>query len=210
MTLPADPAARALAANVSRETFLRLEAFAALLKKWNPVINLVAGSTLRDLWARHMLDSAQVLDLAPESARTWADLGSGGGFPGLVVAILAAERRPDLRVTLVESDQRKATFLRTVARETGISARILSERVEDIPPLNADVVSARALAPLSALLDLSARHLAPGGTVLFPKGASHAGEVTEALERWRFAVQNHPSRTDPQAVILRIGEIARA
>ena len=204
-------AARArIGQNVSRETFGRLETHAALLRKWNPAINLVAGSTLGDLWARHMLDSAQLFDLAPDTARVWADLGSGGGFPGMVVAILAAETRPKLEMILIESDLRKATFLRTVARETGLTARVIPARIEDVPALGADVVSARALASLDKLLPLAERHLAPGGVALFQKGATHRAEVAEALARWRFTVHNHPSQTDPQAVVLRIGEISSA
>lgn len=199
-----------IAQNVSRETLQRLDSYAALLKKWNPAINLVAGSTLGDLWSRHMLDSAQLVDLAPESARIWTDLGSGGGFPGLVVAILAAEKRPALEVALIESDLRKATFLRTVARETGLTVRVIPSRIEEAAPMGADVVSARALASLEKLLPLAERHLASGGIALFQKGATHRAEVAEALARWRFTVHNHASQTDPQAVVLRIGEIARA
>lgn len=207
----AEGRADALAAlNVSRETAARLDTYAALLEKWNPAINLVAKSTLAELWRRHILDSAQLLALAPPGARLWADLGSGGGFPGLVVAILAADTAPDLRLTLVESDRRKAAFLETVLRETGISATVAAERIEDLAPLEADIVSARALAPLPALLGHAHRHLAPGGIALFPKGARHRGEIAESLERWRFSVQKHPSRTDPDAVILSIGDIERA
>lgn len=195
--------------DVSRETSGRLERFAALLEKWNAAINLVARSTLADLWDRHILDSAQVFALCPEGARHWADLGSGGGFPGLVVAILAAELRPELRVTLVESDVRKATFLMAAARDCGVSAQVLARRIEAVPPLGADVLSARALAPLDKLLAHAERHLAPGGVALFPKGAQHAAELSEALARWRFRSEKHPSRTDPDSVILKIGEIAR-
>ena len=198
------------ALNVSRETAARLDTYAALLEKWNPAINLVAKSTLAALWPRHILDSAQLLALAPPGARRWADLGSGGGFPGLVIAILAADTAPDLRLTLVESDRRKAAFLETVLRETGISATVAAERIEDLPPLAANIVSARALAPLPVLLGHAHRHLAPGGIALFPKGARHRGEIAESLERWRFSVQKHPSRTDPDAVILSIGDIERA
>lgn len=198
------------ALDVSRETIERLDTYVALLAKWNPAINLVARSTLPELWTRHILDSAQLLELAPERARHWADLGSGGGFPGLVIAILAAEKRPELRVTLVESDLRKAAFLNTVVREVGLSTVICAERIESLPPLKADVLSGRALAPLTDLLAHAERHLAEGGLALFPKGAAHKAEIAEALERWRFSVQKHPSRTDPEAVLLSIGDIARA
>jgi 16S rRNA (guanine527-N7)-methyltransferase len=195
--------------DVSRETAERLAEYAALLRAWNPKINLVSKRTLADLETRHFADSAQLLALAPHDATTWADLGSGGGFPGLVVAILAAEARPALRVTLVESDQRKAVFLRTVAQRTGVPATVFAGRIESIPPLGTDVLSARALAPLSALLDHASRHLRDGGTALFPKGANWRAEVDEALERWRFRCENLPSVTSPDGAILRIGEIHR-
>jgi 16S rRNA (guanine527-N7)-methyltransferase len=196
--------------NVSRETVSRLDAYAALLEKWNPAINLVAKSTLAELWTRHILDSAQLFDLAPLDAKRWADLGAGGGFPGLVIAILAAEKRPELKIALVESDARKAAFLQAALRETGLAAEVIAERIEKIPPLQADVVSARALAPLPKLLAYAERHLAEGGVALFPKGAGAEAELSESLERWQFSVQKHPSRTDQEAAVLRIGELKRA
>jgi 16S rRNA (guanine527-N7)-methyltransferase len=195
--------------DVSRETAERLAEYAALLRAWNPKINLVSRQTLVDLESRHFADSAQLLALAPPEAATWADLGSGGGFPGLVIAILAAESRPALHVTLVESDQRKAVFLRTVAQRTGVSVTILADRIETVPPLGTHLLSARALAPLTILLDYADRHLAPSGTALFPKGANWRAEVDEALERWRFRCENLPSATSPDGAILRIGEIHR-
>lgn len=190
-------------------TVQRLDMLVALLRKWSPKINLVAPSTLPEVWTRHVLDSGQVFDLAPEGTRDWADLGSGGGFPGLVVAILAAERTPQMQVTLVESDQRKAAFLRTVSRETSVSVTVLAERAEALPCLYADVVSARALAPLPKLLELAEQHLKPGGVALFPKGATHRDELRDALAMWSFTVQNHPSESHPDAALLRIGDIAR-
>lgn len=195
--------------DVSRETYRRLKTYEALLRKWNPAINLVSHRTLEEAWTRHFIDSAQIFDLAPKTARHWTDLGSGGGFPGMVIAILAAEKAPKMRVTLVESDQRKATFLRNVARETGVGAEVIAKRIEDVPPLGADVLSARALAPLTQLLTYAERHLCPDGIALFPKGAGHQAELDEALETWRFDVHKTPSRTEPGAVILSIGGIAR-
>lgn len=196
--------------DVPRETSARLAAYAALLRKWNPAINLVSRSTLEALETRHIADSAQLFDLRPPGARHWVDLGSGGGFPGMVIAILAAEAEPDLRVTLIESDLRKATFLRTVARELDLgNVAILNTRIEDAPPQGADVLSARALAALPVLLGFAERHLGPDGIALFPKGARHAAELANALETWRATVQKFPSKTDPQAVILQLGGIAR-
>lgn len=195
--------------DVSRETLERLEAYAELLRRWNPRINLVSGKTIFDLWNRHILDSAQLFDLMPDNSTTWADIGSGAGFPGAVVAILAAERNPGLSVTLVESDLRKATFLRAVSRETSTRFTVLSERIELIEPLNSDVLSARALAPLTNLLSFAELHLKPEGTALFPKGANVDREMSLALEAWRFRCEMLPSKTAEDAVILRIGDIER-
>ena len=196
--------------DVSRETEARLDALVAHLGRWNAAINLVARSTMASVWTRHILDSGQLFDLVPTGAQRWADLGSGAGFPGLVIAVLAAERAPGLRVTLVESDLRKAEFLRRAARVCGVAVTVHARRIEAIAPLGADVVSARALAPLVDLLGFAERHLRPGGSALFPKGAGHEAEIAAALERWRFSVQKHPSRTDPDSVVLRIGDIGRA
>ncbi|SIO19937.1 16S rRNA (guanine(527)-N(7))-methyltransferase RsmG [Vannielia litorea] len=194
--------------DVSRETCQRLDTYAALLAKWNKAINLVAPATLPDLWRRHFLDSAQVLQHGPTSG-LWLDIGTGGGFPGLVCAILAADSRPELTFEFVESDQRKCTFLATVLRETGITASIHSARVEALEPRRAQALSARALAPLTALLDHAERHLARGGIALFLKGAQHDAELAKALEKWAFDVQKHPSETDPTGALLTIGNITR-
>lgn len=195
--------------DVSRETLERLYAYHQLLHKWNPSINLVSRSTLTEAWSRHFADSAQLWSLSPETATHWADFGSGGGFPGMVIAILAADRRPEMAVSLVESDSRKAAFLATVARETGVKPRIFTSRTEALPPLHADIVSARALAPLDILLGHAERHLAPGGMALFPKGEKAQAELDKARARWRFSLQEHRSLTDPSAVILVIEGLSR-
>lgn len=192
---------------VSRETIAQLESYVALLEKWNPRINLVARSTLGQVWDRHFVDSAQVFAYAPETARHWVDLGSGGGFPGLVVAVLAKELRPEMRVTLVESDTRKATFLRTVIRELSLPAQVIDARIEAVDPLQADVLSARALADLTQLLGFSDLHRKPNGLSLFPKGATWEKEVKDAQQKWRFEYERFTSKTEAEAVILRIGEI---
>lgn len=195
--------------NVSRETLERLEHFVATLRKWNPKINLVASSTLGNVWQRHIDDSIQVFDLAPSAGEQWADLGSGGGFPGIVAAILSAAERPEMMITLVESDKRKAAFLNTVIKELGLHASVLAERIESVPPLAADILSARALAPLPDLLAYAEKHMSPGGAAIFPKGIRHVEEIERALEDWRFTLQKIPSKTDPSAVVLLIGGIAR-
>lgn len=198
-----------IAANVSRETLQRLDTYADLLTRWNPKINLVAKSTIPELWTRHLLDSVQVAHLAPETYEKWVDIGSGGGFPGLVVAILAAERQPQAHFTLIESDQRKCAFLRSVARECGLKVDILAKRIESAPEQGADVLSARALTQLDGLLGFAEHHLAAGGAALFQKGARWREEVRAAEAHWRFSCEAVPSTTEPEAVILKIGGIER-
>lgn len=202
---PADFAARMA---VSRETLARLEHYAALLAKWNRAINLVGPDSLPDLWRRHILDSAQLADYLPPAPagrpRRIADLGSGAGFPGLVLAILGCGE-----LHLVESDQRKAQFLRTVSRETGAGATVHSRRIEDLSPLSADCVTARALAPLGRLLDYALPHLAPGGVALFLKGQGAEDELTDAGRTWTMTVERWPSITDPRGRILRLSGLAR-
>lgn len=193
--------------NVSRETREKLGRYGRLLEKWNPRINLVAAKSLDDACARHFLDSAQLFKYAPEAGH-WVDIGSGGGFPGAVIGIMAAEN-PDLDVTLIESDQRKCAFLRTVARETTSKFNVIAERIEKVAPLGADVLSARALAPVQTLLEYAEQHLSPDGEALFLKGKRAQVEIEEALERWSFECETLPSETDPEAQVLKIGEIKR-
>ncbi|MFD1913646.1 16S rRNA (guanine(527)-N(7))-methyltransferase RsmG [Halodurantibacterium flavum] len=192
--------------DVSRETIERLEAFEALLRRWNAAINLVSKTTLDDVWTRHFLDSAQVAALS-SSASHWADLGSGGGFPGLVVAVIYKEKSPETRFSLVESDARKSAFLATVIRDLDLKAQVIAKRIEATEPLRADVVSARALAPLATLCGYAARHLADGGRAVFLKGANHREEIAEARKLWQFECQLHPSVSDPTGVILCIENI---
>jgi 16S rRNA (guanine527-N7)-methyltransferase len=193
----------------SRETAARLDALEALVRRWSPRINLVAPGDLGDLRRRHSLDSAQLVDLAPETATDWLDLGSGGGFPGLVVAAIAADRRPGLRVTLVESDARKCAFLATAARELGLDVVVENRRAEALAPRPVDVVSARALAPLARLFPLVAPFFGPRTVGLFPKGAQVDGELTAAAPAWHSVVERLPSATDPAAAILRVTELRR-
>lgn len=205
-----DEARARIAADVSRETFNRLETYAVALVKWQKAINLVAPSTIPELWSRHFLDSAQVFDLNDARDGLWLDIGSGGGFPGLVCAAIAAEKAPDMRFTFIESDLRKGSFLRTVAAEMGLKIGVLTRRIEEAPPQNAAVISARALASLTRLLGFAEQHLARGGTALFLKGATHAQEVEEALETWQMTMESVPSQTADGAVILKIGDVRRA
>lgn len=195
--------------DVSRETLVRLEQFAALLTRWNARINLVASSTVPDLWGRHILDSTQIFALAPRSTRHWVDLGSGGGFPALICAILAREGLPECHFTLIESDKRKCAFLTTAARDLDLPVRVIAERAEAVPGQSADVVSARALAPLPDLLPLVAAHLGQNGVALLPKGKNHAAELAAARAGWQFDADAVESQTDPLARVLILKGIAR-
>ncbi len=196
--------------DVSRETLERLRLYEALLIKWNPRINLVSKATLSDAWNRHFLDSAQLWMLNTRIEGHWVDLGSGAGFPGLVAAVLAAEHAPAMRFTLVESDVRKTAFLQTVARECGLSLGLVSDRIEALPSLNADILSARALAPLEKLLDYAEKHVRSDGICLFPKGETVHKEIAEAQRLWKFDYHLHPSRTESRAAIVEIGVFGRA
>ena len=194
--------------NVSRETLDKLQAFADLVQKWTSKINLISKPSVPEVWDRHILDSAQIYDLAPSSGH-WIDLGSGGGFPGIVVCILAHGQGADQTFTLVESDQRKSTFLRTAIRELSLDARVLTQRIEEIAPLQTDILSARALADLDALLGFAEMHLKPGGTALFPKGAQWEKEHRDAQIQWSYDCDPIKSKTNPDAAILKIKDIAR-
>jgi 16S rRNA (guanine527-N7)-methyltransferase len=194
---------RDLTIDVSRETEERLNILCEMVERWNPSINLIAPSSLPQLWQRHIRDSAQVVALIPPGARLWVDIGSGGGFPGLVVAACLPEVFPACRVVLIESDQRKCVFLRQAARSMGLSITVIAQRIEEAPPQAADVVSARALAPLPRLLPLTQRHLAPHGIAILLKGQSLADELDIAGQNgWKFQADHHKSKTDPDGTII--------
>jgi 16S rRNA (guanine527-N7)-methyltransferase len=185
---------------VSRETLDRLQRYADALVRWQARINLVAPATLPDLWRRHVLDSAQLLPLIPAGARRLIDLGSGAGFPGLVLAILGVPE-----VHLIEADSRKCAFLREAARLTGAgSITVHNRRIEAMPAEAYDVVTARALAPLPELLKLARRFAGPGTVYLFPKGRGLAEELIKAPETATMRPDRIASRTDPGAAILKL------
>lgn len=194
--------------NVSRETIELLRAYEQALVKWNPAINLVSKSTLSDIWSRHIVDSAQCFQYIGDTT-DWADLGTGAGLPGLVVSILAKEFHPDLVTSLVESDIRKSAFLRSVSADFGLKTKIYSSRIEELTPLNAKNLSARALAPLDQLLTMAERHLAENGICLFLKGINAEKELEEARKGWNFALSSYQSVTNPQSSILKIWNINR-
>jgi len=190
--------------NVSRETRRRLDDFAALYEKWSPRINLTAPSTQSDFWRRHVGDSAQLVGLAPDATH-WVDLGSGGGFPGMVIAILLQDV-PSARVELVESNRKKTAFLQAVKARCAPSAIIHSARIEDVTGRvrNPEIVTARALAPLPKLLDLTAPWLQDGARALFHKGRGYASEIEDSHAKWTFDLVRHESRIDAESVILDI------
>lgn len=191
------------ALGVSRETLDRLSDYVALLERWQAKMNLVAGGGLADVWHRHILDSAQLIELAPLEARRWADFGSGAGFPGLILAILKAGE-PGFEMRLVESNARKCAFLREAARITGAPARIHHGRIEEIAPLAGEVITARACAELADLLGFFERHRAPGGIALLLKGRNLAQELTRARAGWTLQAETLPSRTGAGGQILRV------
>jgi 16S rRNA (guanine527-N7)-methyltransferase len=195
-----------LGVDVSRETLVALETYAGLLRKWQRAINLVSQTTLGDVWRRHFLDSAQLVPLLPQGASHLTDLGSGAGFPGLVLALIT--QRP---THLIESDQRKAAFLGEAARATGCAGRVQvhAGRIEAIKPWAAPVITARALADLGQLLDWAAPFVTADTTCIFPKGAKAEEELTAALRVWKMNVERRRSVTDPTGLILRLSHLER-
>lgn len=199
------PEAFTSAASVSHETMARLERYAALLVKWNRATGLVGKSTLDDLWRRHMLDSAQLFPLIPVGASNLVDLGSGAGFPGMVLAIMGARG-----VHLIESSRRKCAFLEEVARAVGADVTIHDARIGEIDPFGASVITARALAPLDELLDIASPFVTKHSILLFLKGRTVKEELTRAQKAWTMRVTEIPSQTDSDGVILSLETITRA
>jgi 16S rRNA (guanine527-N7)-methyltransferase len=184
-----------------------LRAFSAMVLKWNQHINLISKSTEAQIWSRHIEDSLQLWPLAPLDAKLWVDVGSGGGFPGIVIAILAKMIRPQMALILVESDQRKAAFLLQAVQAFSLNAQVFVKRAESLDHLNADVVSARALAPLVDLLGYAANIASPIGVLIFPKGERADAEIKIALQDWQFCLQQIQSSTNPAATLLRITDL---
>lgn len=180
----------------------RLEIYRAVLEKWNHRINLVGAGSMADPWRRHFLDSAQLIPLLPAAASVVVDLGSGAGFPGLVLAMMTPAR-----VNLVESNARKCAFLTEVARLTDTSVRIHNTRIERLDMGNVDVVTARACAPLRKLLNFASPLLSDTGFGIFLKGKSAETELTEARKAWKMCTTTMPSRSDSQGTILKISHI---
>lgn len=204
MTVLLDAGGFAAETGVSRETVERLEAYAALLLRWSVRINLVGRNTFDDLWRRHFLDSAQLRLLIPDSAEGLVDIGSGAGFPGLVLAVLGLAG-----VELIEADRRKCVFLREAIRVTGAGAVLHEGRAESMAARPYDIVMARACAPLHRMLGLAERFIGPRTRCLFLKGERAEEEIAAAREGWAMKVSSRTSLADPRGVVLCLEEVAR-
>jgi 16S rRNA (guanine527-N7)-methyltransferase len=190
--------------NVSRETLDQLIRYVDLLTAWNARINLVGRNTIGDVWRRHVLDAAQLYPHIPQGTRLLIDLGSGAGLPGLILSILGVPE-----VHLIESDARKAVFLREAARVTGSAVSVHAVRIDRVKPLVAQVVTARALAPVMELLEISERFRTPDTVCLFLKGENVQEELTRAAKQWNMTARQSPSLSDPSGCILRLENISR-
>lgn len=199
----------AIAGPVSRETWDSLLAYERLFHQWSKAINLASPATLDQFWDRHVLDSAQLLPLS-RGAKRWADLGSGGGLPGLVVAILLREV-PDSSVCMIESKRKKAAFLQTVSAELALPVQVFAQRISEVVPRLEvpEVVTARALAPLGELLELTEPWLSTSARSLFHKGRDYQREVAETAQHWRYDLIEHPSAVASDGVILEIAKLRR-
>lgn len=193
-----------LGQNVSRETFLALRVYQEELLKWQKAINLISKTTIEDIEGRHFLDSAQLLKFIPVSTQTVVDVGSGAGFPGLVLSLL--QESP---VTLIESDQRKATFLNHIILKTNASAKVVCDRVETLQGIKADLITARGFAPLRRLFDWTTPVRTPSTSFLLLKGKSYEEEIKDAEEEWNFKMTLHSSITDCQGKILEVKEVSK-
>lgn len=196
------------AGDVSRETYTQLVEFERLFHHWNKSINLASAGAAQDFWSRHVVDSAQLWRYRAHE-NDWTDIGSGGGLPGIVIATLG--KSTGLRTMLVESNRKKAAFLRAAVVELGLPATVRAERIEEATRvITPSIVSARALAPLSRLLDLTQEWLAPGrGRALFPKGRDFQQEIQEARDHWRFDLVEHASAVDAMSRVLELSNVQR-
>lgn len=202
--LPLGPTGFARLSGVSRETLDRLAAYVNLLGQWNRRINLVSANTMGDVWRRHILDCAQLFKHLPRSARVVVDLGSGAGLPGLVLAAMGVAE-----MHLIESDLRKAAFLREAARVMDLAVILHPERIERVPAFAADAVTARACAPLAQLIELSEKFITPRTLCLFPKGAAAGAELADAHPSWTMTAESVASLSDPSGTIVKLSGVRR-
>lgn len=191
--------------DVSRETLDNLKHFEKLITLWNPTINLVSSSSISSFWNRHIVDSEQVFSFVSPKAGLWLDVGSGGGFPGIVVSIIAKELAPNVQTVLVESDNRKCVFLRTVVRELGLSAKVINNRIENLKLKDVVYLSARALSNLNSLLFMVQGNVSRETVCVFPKGRSYKKELVESQKNWKFDFNLIDSNTseDSKVIVLK-------
>lgn len=193
--------------NVSRETFEKLKTYECLLKEWQTKFNLVSNSTLENAWERHFLDSVQLFKLIPQTAKTLMDFGSGAGFPGMVIAIMANAKTPYLKVSLVESTTKKTLYLKEVKKQVGVEVEIINERIEKIKPHIVDVITSRAMTSLDALLKYALPFCGKKTVCIFPKGKKYAEELQEAQKKWSFSCQIVDSEQSDEGKILVITDL---
>lgn len=195
--------------NVSRETIAELKAYEVSLKEWQTKLNLVSSSSLDNAWERHFLDSMQLYRLIPETAKVLYDFGSGAGFPGMVLAIMLKNRTPYLKVNLIESIKKKTLYLNEVKQITNTDVNIINDRIENIKPQKADVITSRAMASLDKLLTYTEKFCGRHTKCIFPKGKSYKEEVAQAKNLWSFDLEVLPSEQSDEGVILIISNISK-
>lgn len=195
--------------NVSRETFDKLKHYQSMLIEWQSKFNLVSSSTLDDAWNRHFLDSVQLFQYIPNQAKVLYDFGSGAGFPGMVLAIIANEKMPDLQVSLIESITKKTLYLNAVKSETNTNVTILNDRIENLQLPKADVITSRAMASLTELLGYAYKFCKKESVCIFPKGKKYAEELSEAHKRWKFKCQIVASTQSDEGKILIITNLSK-
>lgn len=196
--------------DVSRETFDKLKTYQSMLIEWQQKFNLVSSSTLEDAWNRHFLDSVQLFKLLPKDAKIMYDFGSGAGFPGMVLAIMANEKMPNLEVNLVESTAKKTLYLNAVKEQTNVKVNILNNRIEKLPLIKADVITSRAMASLNELLGYAIRFCSKKTICIFPKGKRYAEELAEAHKHWKFKCQILPSEQSEDGKILIVTDLTKS
>lgn len=194
--------------NVSRETITKLKAYEKSLKEWQNKFNLVSNNSLNDAWNRHFLDSLQLMEYIPDDAKTLLDLGSGAGFPAMVIAIASAQRLPDLKVSLVESVKKKTLYLNAVRDLCGVNVNIVNDRVENIGQQKVDVITSRAMCNLTDLLKYAYRFTTKKTTLIFPKGKSYQVELDNAKKYWHFDCKIKQNKICSEGVILLITDLS--
>lgn len=195
--------------SVSRETFDSLKAYQSLLIEWQKKFNLVSNNSLEEAWERHFIDSVQLWKFIPETARSLLDFGSGAGFPGMVLAVIAKEKTPYLKVGLIESIAKKTMYLKTVAAELCVDVEIFNDRIENIPVQKVDVITSRAMTSLNGLLDYAHRFCKPETICIFPKGKKYAEELAEAHRHWKFKCRIEPSEVSEEGRILIVSNLSK-